>query len=95
MKSKILSSYFFSSPSEVISEFDLVGREGEKGCYHSETKRALVFLFPHTQIEDLISTVNHEIYHHAIELDEDLSIDEDQEEKLIDKLTWTLEGVLI
>ena len=97
MRTKILSSSFFSVPSEVISDFKLVSstKENLHGVYHSDTKRALVFLFAHTQIGDLISTINHEVYHHAIELDEDLDIDEEQEEYLIDKLTWVLEGVLI
>jgi hypothetical protein len=97
MKTKILSSSFFSVPSEVISDFKFISSTKEilHGIYYPETKRALVFLFAHTQLGDLVSTLNHEVYHHAIELDEDLNIDEDQEEYLIDKLTWALEGVLI
>ena len=94
MIAKISQSSFFSVPSDVTSDFILVNRDGDKGRYYSETKRAIVYLFPHTQINDLISSINHEIYHHVIDGDE-LDLDEEQEECLIDKLTWALEGVLI
>ena len=94
MISKISSSTFCSVPSDVTSDFVLVSRDGDKGEYYSETKRAIVYLLPHTQINDLISSINHEVYHHAIEADK-LNIDVEQEECLVDKLTWALEGVLI
>ena len=69
MIAKISPSSFFSVPSDVTSDFILVNRDGDKGRYYSETKRAIVYLFPHTQINDLISSINHEIYHHVIDGD--------------------------
>jgi uncharacterized protein YjaZ len=89
------NSSFFTSPSLVISDFDFVDiLDGGKGEYFEETYRAIVYLYPHGQIEDLISTINHEVYHHIINIHE-IKLDTSQEEKLINKLIWTQEGVLI
>tara|TARA_R110002020_G_scaffold303794_2_gene519240 strand:+ start:388 stop:675 length:288 start_codon:yes stop_codon:yes gene_type:complete len=90
------NSFFYTSPSTVISDFNFIDPLDNfgKGEFFSETNRAIVYLYSHNQIEDLISTINHELYHSIINMHE-IIIDTAQEEKLINKLTWTLEGVLI
>mgnify|MGYP003144726028 FL=1 len=59
------------------------------GIYYSETKRALIYLPMHETIEDVIKTVNHEVFHHCFEVyGQNVTMDEDQEEKLIFFLQW-------
>jgi uncharacterized protein YjaZ len=89
-------SSFFILPSNLICDFnfvDILDSNG-KGEYFDETERAMIYLYPHNQIDDLISTINHEVYHHTINIHE-VKLDTSQEEKLINKLIWTQEGVLI
>ena len=43
----------------------------------------------HETLADVIKTVNHEVFHHCFEInDESDSMDEEQEEKLIFNLQW-------
>tara|TARA_B100001142_G_C13969790_1_gene514378 strand:+ start:258 stop:467 length:210 start_codon:yes stop_codon:yes gene_type:complete len=58
---------------------------GERGIYYPESKRIVIYLDRHECFEDILSTIQHELIHAAIE---DQNLDEDQEEKLIYALSW-------
>ena len=58
---------------------------GERGIYYPESKRIIIYLDRHECFEDILSTIQHELIHAAIE---DQNLDEDQEEKLIYALSW-------
>ena len=58
---------------------------GERGIYYPESKRIVIYLDRHECLEDILSTIQHELIHAAIE---DQNLDEDQEEKLIYALSW-------
>ena len=60
-----------------------------RGIYYSETGRALIYLPMHETMDDVIKTINHEVYHHCFEENgEGNKMDEDQEEKIIFYLQW-------
>lgn len=60
-----------------------------RGVYYSETHRALIYLPMHETLDDVIKTVNHEVFHHCLEINgEGENMDEEQEEKLIFRLQW-------
>ena len=60
-----------------------------RGIYYSETGRALIFLPMHESVDDIIKTINHEVYHHCLEENgESDKMDEEQEEKTIFFLQW-------
>ena len=64
-------------------------KDDNRGIYYSETSRAIVYLAMHETLEDVIKTINHEVYHHCFEeAGEADEMDEDQEENLIFKLSW-------
>lgn len=58
---------------------------GERGIYYPESKRIVIYLDRHECFEDILSTIQHELIHAAIE---DQNLDEDQEEKLIYAMSW-------
>ena len=58
---------------------------GERGIYYPESKRIIIYLDRHECFEDILSTIQHELIHAAIE---DQNLDEDQEEKLIYAMSW-------
>ena len=58
---------------------------GERGIYYPESKRIVIYLDRHECFEDILSTIQHELIHAAIE---DQNLDEDQEEKLIYAISW-------
>lgn len=64
-----------------------------KGIYHSETERILIYPPQHENIEDMLDTITHETIHHAIDKAEEI-IDEDQEEKVIFCLQWAKESLI-
>ena len=60
-----------------------------RGIYHPETGRALIYLAQHESMGDIYKTIDHETFHHCFEvfgMEDD--IDEDQEEALIFALNW-------
>ena len=60
-----------------------------RGIYFEETSRCLIYLPMHETMEDVIKTVNHEVYHHCFTiLDEEDDMDEEMEESLIFNLQW-------
>jgi len=66
-----------------------VKNSDNRGIYHEETERAIVFLPMHESVEDLYKTINHEVYHHCFaKMGESDDMDEDQEEDLIFNLSW-------
>ena len=64
-------------------------KDDNRGIYYSETSRAIVYLAMHETLEDVIKTINHEVYHHCLEENgESDKMDEEQEEKAIFFLQW-------
>ena len=64
-------------------------KDDNRGIYYSETSRALIYLAMHETLEDVIKTINHEVYHHCFTiLDEADNMDEEMEEDLIFNLSW-------
>lgn len=61
-----------------------------RGIYHSETERILVYPTQHECIEDLLYTISHETIHYAIDK-ADETLDDDQEEKIIYRVQWAEE----
>ena len=60
-----------------------------RGVYYAETGRALIFLAQHESMGDILKTIDHETFHHCIEvigMGDDM--DEDQEERVIFQLAW-------
>ena len=68
----------------VTVSMEILGH-GERGIYYPESKRIIIYLDRHECFEDILSTIQHELIHYAIE---DEHLDEDQEEKLIYALSW-------
>lgn len=58
---------------------------GERGIYYDDSKRIIIYLDRHECLQDIMSTIQHELIHAAI-ASEDL--DEDQEELLIYAMAW-------
>ena len=64
-------------------------RSDNRGIYYEETNRCLIYLPMHETMEDVIKTINHEIFHHCFtQLEEAESMDEEMEECLIFNLQW-------
>jgi len=60
-----------------------------RGIYYPETKRSIVFLAPHENVEDIISTAVHETIHSVIDdIDTEGELDEDIEHDIISKMIW-------
>ena len=59
-----------------------------RGIYYAETGRALIYLPMHESLDDIYKTINHEVYHHCFAQWEEVSMDEEQEERLIFQLAW-------
>ena len=60
-----------------------------RGIYYEETKRCIIYVPMHETIEDLLKTIDHEVYHHCFNiLEETEDMDEEQEERLIFNLQW-------
>ena len=68
----------------VTVSMEILGH-GERGIYYPESKRIVIYLDRHECFEDILSTIQHELIHAAIE---DQNLDEDQEEKLIYAMSW-------
>jgi hypothetical protein len=68
----------------VTVSMQIFGHE-ERGIYFPENNRIVIYLDRHECLEDILSTIQHELIHVAIE---DENLDEDQEEKLIYALSW-------
>ena len=60
----------------------------DRGVYFTETDRALIYLPMHESLDDIYKTINHETYHYCFSEIEGLTMDEDQEERLIFQLAW-------
>ena len=73
----------------VFIDFRFDGFEN-RGIYHSETERILIYPTMHENIEDMLYSIIHETIHYAIDKAEE-TLDEDQEEKLIFRIQWANE----
>ena len=61
-----------------------------RGIYHSETERILVYPTQHECIEDILYTISHETIHYALDK-ADETLDDDMEEKIIYRIQWAEE----
>ena len=68
----------------VTVNMEILGH-GERGIYYPESKRIVIYLDRHECFEDILSTIQHELIHVAIQSE---NLDEDQEEKLIYAMSW-------
>lgn len=59
----------------------------ERGVFYSETGRILIYLNNHETLDDILSTITHELIHKCIN-DFDETLDEAQEEALIYNMAW-------
>lgn len=60
-----------------------------RGMYYENTRRVIVFLPQHENIEDIYKTLAHEVFHHCFSImEEDDDMDEMSEEALIFNLQW-------
>ena len=63
--------------------------DNNRGIYYPETKRSIVFLAPHENVEDIISTAVHETIHSIIDdIDTEGELDDDIEHDIIRKMQW-------
>ena len=60
----------------------------DRGCFFEASNRALVMLPNHECVEDIISTIMHESIHFCLREDE--SLDEEQEEEIIFRMSWAI-----
>ncbi len=68
--------------------------DNNRGIYYPETKRSIVYLAPHENIEDIISTCVHETIHSIIDdIDTEGELDEDIEHDIIRKMMWATEAI--
>ena len=72
----------------VLSVDMRVRNSDERGIYYEETERAIIYLPMHESIDDIYKTINHEVYHHCFALWDEITMDEDQEERVIFQLAW-------
>jgi uncharacterized protein YjaZ len=70
---------------------DLKTTSGETdGIFYHNSERIVVYLANHETLTDILSTIRHELIHHAIfRCGEDM--DDDQEEKLVFFMSWAEE----
>tara|TARA_R110002020_G_scaffold148219_2_gene324041 strand:+ start:868 stop:1098 length:231 start_codon:yes stop_codon:yes gene_type:complete len=73
----------------VFIDFRFDGQEN-RGIYHSETERILIYPTQHECMEDMLYSITHETIHYALDKAEE-TLDEDQEEKLIFRIQWANE----
>ena len=60
-----------------------------RGMYYENTRRVLIYLPQHENIEDIYKTLAHEVFHHCFSImDEDENMDESSEEPLKFNLQW-------
>ena len=60
-----------------------------RGMYYENTRRVIIYLPQHENIEDIYKTLAHEVFHHCFSImDEDENMDESSEEALIFNLQW-------
>ena len=60
-----------------------------RGMYYENTRRVLIYLPQHENIEEIYKTLAHEVFHHCFSImDEDENMDESSEEALIFNLQW-------
>ena len=72
-----------------------VKNDENRGVYHSETKRCVIFLPNHEIIEDIYKTIEHEVLHYCFDVNEENeNMDEDMEERLIFCLQWAEETLI-
>jgi Zn-dependent peptidase ImmA (M78 family) len=64
----------------------------ERGLYYEESERIIIYLSNHEDLEDIYKTITHELIHHCIHK-ADMTMDEDQEERLIYCFQWAEEYI--
>ena len=59
----------------------------ERGIFYPDSGRIIIYLNNHETLDDIESTITHELIHKCIN-SFDIDIDEDQEEALIYNMAW-------
>ena len=78
--------HLFLGMANLTTNF-LIRPNDNRGMYFEQTRRVLIYLPQHENIEDIYKTNTHEILHYCIEKS-GVQIDEEQEEKLIFNMQW-------
>tara|TARA_R110002020_G_scaffold6719_1_gene28532 strand:+ start:673 stop:915 length:243 start_codon:yes stop_codon:yes gene_type:complete len=66
----------------------------DRGTYYAETRRCVINLNQHESLDDVYQTIQHEILHFCFDnLGETMTMDEDQEERLIFCIQWANESL--
>jgi len=65
----------------------------ERGIFYSDSGRIIIYLNNHETLDDILSTITHELIHKCIN-DFDETLDDDQEERLIYQMAWAPLSVL-
>ena len=65
----------------------------ERGIFYSDSGRIIIYLNNHETLDDILSTITHELIHKCIN-DFYETLDDDQEEKLIYQMAWAPLSVL-
>jgi|TARA_R110002012_G_scaffold321953_2_gene552740 hypothetical protein len=67
-------------------DFKIVGCD-ERGIFYEDSGRIIIYLSNHETLDDILSTIRHEIIHKCI-ADFDETLDEKQEEDVIFQVAW-------
>ena len=67
--------------------------DSDRGAYWSETNRISIYLSNHETIYDVYKTMTHELIHACID-DFEITIDDEQEERLIFCMQWAEETLV-
>tara|TARA_R110002020_G_scaffold233_4_gene1216 strand:+ start:4585 stop:4827 length:243 start_codon:yes stop_codon:yes gene_type:complete len=71
-----------------------VKHDDNRGIYYSETSRVNIYLPNHETLEDIYKTIYHEVFHYCLdENNENESMDEEMEERLIFCMQWAEESL--
>ena len=67
------------------TEFRFDGED--QGTYYPDSNRCVVYLNKHESAEDIVKTIDHEVFHYCVDK-LDIKIDDEQEHKAIYYLQW-------
>ena len=64
----------------------------DQGTYYPDSNRCVVYLNKHESAEDIVKTIDHEVFHYCVDK-LDIKIDDEQEHKAIYYLQWADEYI--
>ncbi len=77
-----------TSPTKIDFKFMAEDDLATMGEYFEDTNRIAIYLIPHSEcIENIFSTISHEVFHKII-TDTEETIDIEQEHNMIKRMMW-------